>query len=113
VRQEIDRWQVTLADLQPLVEAAVPAVGPSPNDPGAAAAAEDPAALLADLAALATLLDDADMDAIAAYDRLRTGQSARSASLGPRLEPLDEAIGRLDFEHAAACCRQLMKDLTP
>ena len=55
---------------------------------------------------LSSLLSDCDMDALAAVDNLR---QTHAAALGDQLEPLEDAVARLDFECALRTCRALME----
>ena len=65
------------------------------------------AAALGDaLRVLARLLSDADMDAVAALERLRQDHAV---ALGDRLEPLEDAVAQLDFERALVVCRAMLE----
>ncbi|MEJ6004709.1 response regulator [Paucibacter sp. AS339] len=64
--------------------------------------------LRAELQDLLQLLRDSDMDAL---QRLQFLQSRFGAFLGQRLEPLDEALSRLEFDTAVALSQQLIADL--
>jgi CheY-like chemotaxis protein len=77
---------------------------PSPAADGLPAAAGG--ALDAALQRLSSLLSASDMDALAAMDELRR---AHAAALGDRLEPLEDAVARLDFERALKTCGALME----
>ena len=71
-------------------------------DAGDASAGPD--TLRDELSTLDALLRDADLAALAAYQRLR---SAHADRLGEALPSLDEAMDRLDFGRAQALCRQV------
>jgi PAS domain S-box-containing protein len=77
-----------------------PAAAPSPNA----------GSLDAALQALAAQLRQADM---AATDAMDTLLRQFGGALGTRLAPLDEAIGRLDFERALQLCLDLIGDPAP
>ena len=101
-----------LADARPDARPDAPAIAPVPGLGDAAGAdgtamAADPAALREALSELARLLSDADMDALAALERLREAHAPR---LAHRLEPLDDAVMELDFERALQSCRMLMEE---
>jgi HPt (histidine-containing phosphotransfer) domain-containing protein len=68
----------------------------------------DNAALRAALLSMAGQLQNADM---AATDAMAELQRVYGATIGDRLQSLDEAIGALDFERAAALCDTLIEAL--
>ena len=65
----------------------------------------DPALLLIQLAALATLLSESDMTATDRFSELLETHDSHWAD---DLQPLSAAVARLDFERAASECRKLM-----
>ena len=77
-----------------------------PAPPPAAGGEADLPALRRSLDELAGLLRGADMGALDAYERLR---EAHGAHLGDALQPLDEALGGLDFDQALAQCQALQQ----
>ena len=87
-----------LAELGAL--AALPALSEMP-----AAELQD---LLKTLGELLLRLQDSDMDALQVMSVL---QSRYGAILGGRLQALDEALGRLEFDAAIAACRALLKQV--
>jgi PAS domain S-box-containing protein len=71
-------------------------------------AVRDPVALMALLEALAPLLAGADM---AATDLFADLQAAHEEAWGPALQPLADAMARLDFEAALTACQALRERL--
>lgn len=62
-------------------------------------------ALVAELQALAGMLERDDMQALEAYAALRT---RHAHALGTALDALDQAMAGLEFEEALQCCRALL-----
>jgi CheY-like chemotaxis protein len=93
-------------DLQRLLAALQAAVQAEPASDMQTA---DPAALAADLKQLIALLQASDMAALDALAQLR---SKHGNVLGDALEPLENAMAALDFEHAAQLCVSLQHDAT-
>jgi HPt (histidine-containing phosphotransfer) domain-containing protein len=93
-------------DLQRLLAALQAAVQAEPASDMQTA---DPAALAADLKQLIALLQASDMAALDALNQLR---SKHGSVLGEALEPLENAMAALDFEHAAQLCLSLQHDAT-
>ncbi|HSW08388.1 CHASE domain-containing protein [Aquabacterium sp.] len=93
-----------------LLQAAVEQLGAAQAGTAAEApmATHDPAALQALLQPLAVLLRASDMAATDAFAAL---QATQPAAWGPALQPLGEAMARLDFERAAQLCDQLIAAL--
>jgi len=76
---------------------------------GAGQPAPDPAALLASLRQLADLLRDSDMGAMEAWAEL---QQRFAGDLGARMQALDDAVARLEFEPALQHCNELIEACT-
>ena len=74
--------------------------------PAAASTEFDANALSPALRALALLLDNGDM---AATDTMAALQRDFGGALGDRLQPLDDAVGALDFERALQLCHELIE----
>ena len=91
-----------------LLQALDLAVDPAPaaDAPPRGAAPLDKQALREGLRTTAMHLRNADMAAMAAMAAL---QQQFGADLGTRLQPLDEAIGALDFERALELCDELIE----
>jgi hypothetical protein len=68
----------------------------------------DAVALREALGALGRMLGGANMRAVDAYAKLKR---EHGASLKGRLEPLDEAMDRLDFKQAGRYCQSLMQGI--
>ncbi len=73
--------------------------------PGEGASSATLAPMLHDLA---RLLAAADMEALAVMDRVR---ELPAGALTPRLQVLDETVGRLAFEQALQACRGLIEEI--
>jgi HPt (histidine-containing phosphotransfer) domain-containing protein len=74
------------------------------------AAPTDVAVLVRALRRLAHALDESDMHATALIQEL---QERHATALGDGLQPLDEAIARLDFGTALRHCNRLIEEQTP
>ncbi|WP_284617892.1 PAS-domain containing protein [Aquabacterium humicola] len=77
---------------------------------GPPAAAPDPAALAAGLQALMPLLAEGDMVATDVFADL---QAAHEATWGEAMQPLADAMARLDFPAALSDCERLRAQLAP
>ncbi len=99
-RDAIDAARPALALLAQALQPAASELGDS------APAAPDRATLCAALRAMAVHLQNADM---AATDAMRDLQRDFGAVLGAQLEPMDDAVGALDFESALRLCHDLIE----
>ena len=105
-----------MAELCPAIESARPALlrlcERLDAEPAGAAARPGEGASSATLAPmlhdLARLLAAADMEALAVMDRVR---ELPAGALTPRLQVLDETVGRLAFEQALQACRGLIEEI--
>ncbi len=76
-------------------------------DTGLAAQVVQQPAFRSEVLALATLLENDDMQALEAYAALR---SRYADALGLTLDPLDQAMSGLEFADAQQCCKTLLAD---
>ena len=92
-----------------LLQALQPPATSAPAAAGAGQPAPDLAALLAGLRQLADLLRDSDMGAMDAWAAL---QQRFAGDLGARMQALDDAVARLEFEPALQHCNELIEACT-
>jgi HPt (histidine-containing phosphotransfer) domain-containing protein len=97
----------TLRSLLDTLRTEAPAQAPPPAAPSWPG---DTQPLRAELQALLALLEASDM---AATDRVADVLGRAGGALGPRARLLDEAVCALDFEVAAAMCREWMAEGLP
>ena len=83
--------------------------GAGTDNPAAAPGALDAGALVASLGVIAEQLRNADMAATDAMADLLRGLDGAT---GTQLQPLDDAIGALDFDRALQLCNQWITELT-
>ena len=95
----------------PALERLAQALAQAPSDASSDAARElDPHALDIALQALTALLDNSDM---AATDGMENLQAQFGPALGNALQPLSDAMDRLDFGAASGLCAALRKEQCP